>query len=362
MGFIDSLAGGIGSAAGGLLNMVGGAIAAKKNLKAVRETNRTNLQLAREQNQWNLEQWNRENAYNSPANQVQLLKDAGLNPNLYGGAGSTAGQLQSADLANQIPATMENPLAGASFDLAGSLEMLSRAKLNDANARKADASAALDNTRNVNEMTSGKFIEALAKSQIELNNSTVSLNDSQCRINRVQARVLKKKMLEMDANISNLQSATKKNLSDVDLTYANIFALKQRVQMEWKRLNLDSDQLQAQKQLWKATESQLFSQMRLNNAHKESVDLATALQSCTFNYDVEGARLEVSAGNENLRHVKVTNKIDENFRPYEKGFGIASQFIGSVANAAIGFTAVKKLGVAGAAGYSLLNPSTSVTR
>nr|QJB20890.1 MAG: DNA pilot protein [Microvirus sp.] len=44
----------------------------------------------------NLKMWNLQNAYNSPAQQMQRLKDAGLNPNLVygnGAVGNTAGNL-----------------------------------------------------------------------------------------------------------------------------------------------------------------------------------------------------------------------------------------------------------------------------
>ena len=45
-----------------------------------------NLQLAKLQNQWNISQWNNENAYNSPAAQIERMKEAGLNPDMmYGG-------------------------------------------------------------------------------------------------------------------------------------------------------------------------------------------------------------------------------------------------------------------------------------
>lgn len=45
-----------------------------------------NLRLAKLQNQWNLQQWNLENAYNSPAAQMERLRQAGLNPDMmYGG-------------------------------------------------------------------------------------------------------------------------------------------------------------------------------------------------------------------------------------------------------------------------------------
>lgn len=62
------------------------------------QTNKVNYDLAKEQNQWNLEQWQRQNEYNSPANQLRLLAQAGINPNSYSPQGMTAGSLTSADM------------------------------------------------------------------------------------------------------------------------------------------------------------------------------------------------------------------------------------------------------------------------
>lgn len=95
-------------------NAVSNALTNKVNLSMNQLTNATNLKLAKQQNDWNLAQWNRENEYNSASAQVQRLLDAGLNPNLVDGAGG-ANQLQSANLANQVPATM-NP-AHMDFDM-----------------------------------------------------------------------------------------------------------------------------------------------------------------------------------------------------------------------------------------------------
>lgn len=343
------------------LNAMGGRKANKTNLQIARETNQTNLQLAREQNQWNLEQWNRQNEYNTPLNQVNLLKSAGLNPNLYKGEGSTAGSLVSADLANQQAATVQNPFSG--MEHMNIAQDIADVKKTIAETEGIKAETGLNKTRNVNEMKQGKFIEALNNSQLELNHSTVSVNNSVKGMNDAQTEALKKKLVEMDTHISEMQSNIEKNLSGVKLTYANISKIDQELQMQWKRLNLDAEQLKAQKALWRATESQLFSQMRLNNKQGESLDLANALSACTFTYDVEGKRISVSASNEGLRHVKVMNGIDEDFAPYEKGFGILNQTIGSIASGLIGFGAVKKGISAGtAAGMSLLNPSTSVAR
>lgn len=84
------------------------------------ETNEANRELAERQNQWNIDQWNRQNQYNSPANQMKLYKQAGLNPVLAQGDFTPAQELQSADLANQQignpmqPAHVDNPAGQSS--------------------------------------------------------------------------------------------------------------------------------------------------------------------------------------------------------------------------------------------------------
>lgn len=52
--------------------------------------NRANRKMAEYQFDRNVEMWNMQNKYNTPANQMQRFKDAGLNPNLIYGKG-TAG-------------------------------------------------------------------------------------------------------------------------------------------------------------------------------------------------------------------------------------------------------------------------------
>lgn len=76
--WVGGLLAGVGAAIGGISSIFG----AKENRRAQRDANEANLELAKYQNQWNLEQWNRENAYNTPAEQMRRLKQAGINPNL----------------------------------------------------------------------------------------------------------------------------------------------------------------------------------------------------------------------------------------------------------------------------------------
>lgn len=47
--------------------------------------------------QWALQDWNRQNAYNSPAQQMQRFKEAGLNPNLIYTQQNTAAPVRSTD-------------------------------------------------------------------------------------------------------------------------------------------------------------------------------------------------------------------------------------------------------------------------
>ena len=60
--------------------------------------------------QWNLEQWERQNLYNHPIQQMQRLKEAGLNPNLiYGSSpGSATGNAGAVHPGKAAPFTLPN--------------------------------------------------------------------------------------------------------------------------------------------------------------------------------------------------------------------------------------------------------------
>lgn len=70
-----------GSIGSGLLTLIGNKRRSERALKQ-------NKELMQYQYDQNLEQWKAENEYNSPAAQMQRLKEAGLNPNLVYGDGN----------------------------------------------------------------------------------------------------------------------------------------------------------------------------------------------------------------------------------------------------------------------------------
>lgn len=87
MAFLDFLPL-IGSVVSGIGSLIGQDIGNKNALEAVDRMNSGNMALAEYQYQTNLDMWNRQNEYNSPVQQMQRLKDAGLNPNLMYGQGN----------------------------------------------------------------------------------------------------------------------------------------------------------------------------------------------------------------------------------------------------------------------------------
>ena len=100
---VGSVVSGIGSIAG----MIGQNKLVDKQIAAQREENRLNRtynqMLARQQNQWNLEQWQRENYYNSPVAQMARLRQAGLNPDLMYGQGTTGNSFGSPEMTSGAP-------------------------------------------------------------------------------------------------------------------------------------------------------------------------------------------------------------------------------------------------------------------
>lgn len=78
--------------------------------------NQANLDLATKQNEWNIQQWERENAYNSPSAQLDRYTAAGINPLFASIDGGKAGNLQSANLANQQSASLNTNASNDRFN------------------------------------------------------------------------------------------------------------------------------------------------------------------------------------------------------------------------------------------------------
>lgn len=73
---------------GGIISGIGSLAGNYFGYKGQKEANKTNLKLAEQARQHDIAMWNAQNAYNTPAMQMQRMKEAGLNPNLVYGSGA----------------------------------------------------------------------------------------------------------------------------------------------------------------------------------------------------------------------------------------------------------------------------------
>lgn len=127
MGAAPAAAKGIGALGkgliGGLANIAGGLFG-----------NRSRKREAQRQREWSESMWNRQNAYNTPSMQMKRLKEAGLNPALMYGQGTTGNAekalpYQQAQMESVGANFAQATAAGAQASIANS-----QAKLNNANA------------------------------------------------------------------------------------------------------------------------------------------------------------------------------------------------------------------------------------
>lgn len=166
---VGSLISGVGSIAG----MIGQNKIVDKQIAAQREENRLNRyynqMLARQQNEWNLQQWNRENAYNSPLAQMYRLRQAGLNPDLMYGQGTTGNSAGSPEMTSGAPSDpndMSAMLSKRSFaqTMQQILDKEQQRRMNEAQIEAIKA-----NTNKTNSETQGQDIDN-AIQQIRLGN------------------------------------------------------------------------------------------------------------------------------------------------------------------------------------------------
>ena len=166
---IGSLVSGVGSIAG----MIGQNKIVNKQIAAQREENRLNRfynqMLARQQNQWNLEQWNRENAYNSPLSQMYRLRQAGLNPDLMYGQGTTGNSAGSPEMTSGAPSEPQDMSAMLSKRSFGQTMQQILDKEQQRRMNEAQIEAIKANTNKTNAETQGQDIDN-AIQQIRLGN------------------------------------------------------------------------------------------------------------------------------------------------------------------------------------------------
>lgn len=222
---------------GGIGNLFGQSNANKTNIKLMREQNAFNALEAQKARDFNSQEaaiardFNSQEAalnrrfqeqmyqksldWRSPANQLKLMQEAGLNPiNFQNGVVSDSapsGNVASSPAASSPAAigastpTIQNPYASAIDAMTRVASTLTDAKLKEQQGNQLDALTATEN--------------AMRDGKVELQNSVISLNLANQTLTKAQEQKVGKEILRIDQETSLLSEQIKKVQADTDLTY-----------------------------------------------------------------------------------------------------------------------------------------------
>jgi len=287
---VGSLISGVGSIAG----MIGQNKIVNKQIAAQREENRLNRyynqMLARQQNQWNLEQWNRENAYNSPLAQMYRLRQAGLNPDLMYGQGTTGNSAGSPEMTSGAPSEPQDMSAMLSKRSFGQTmqQILDREQQRRMNEAQIEAIKA--NTNKTNAETTGINLDNFVKNgtkeyMIQIAGVNVTNAQKSGQLTDAQRQAVYQGIEESKQKIDESKAT-------VDQIRAIISKLDFDKQQDVKRLILEELKNNAEI-------SELYSRVNLNNSQTKLNNSQTKLNEneldeliATFTFRLVGLTLD----------------------------------------------------------------------
>ena len=214
---LGTIIGGIGGAA---ISAIGSFFGNKSNRKQSAEAFERESKFAREerlaQQQWIEQMYEKNNSYNSPAAQMQRLKDAGLNPDLMYSRGDV-GNATAPEAPAQAPTPRFNVIPTNTYGQTA--QIAADAGLKAAQARLAESESKKTDTEESLLTADYLLRKARTESDIELNNSTIYVNHELGQLNHAEAEVAAKKLQEIDVAMSEAReriNTMKSQQSEID--------------------------------------------------------------------------------------------------------------------------------------------------
>lgn len=216
--------------------------------------NNSNKKVARENRAFALDMWNRNNEYNTPLAQMQRLKEAGLNPNLMYGQGTTGN--------SSVPAKAEgrNPTQ-YNMGIMESMQMYQQARLNEqqrqlqksqtelnhAQAQKVQAETANTQaqTQNTNEtMQFNRESRPKILQKYDLENQSISLSNE--NLNKINAKI--------EADINQIKANTNLTARQTEVAKASLGKImieSQNALKQGQSIDLNNVEQRFKNDLWR---------------------------------------------------------------------------------------------------------------
>lgn len=210
----------IGAIGGAAISAIGNWFGNRSNRKASAEAFERESKFAREerlaQQAWIEQMYEKNNSYNSPAAQMQRLKDAGLNPDLMYSRGDV-GNATAPEAPQQAMTPRYNVIPTNTYGQTA--QIAADAGLKAAQARLADSQSKKTDTEESLLTADYLLRKARTESDIELNNSTIYVNHELGQLNHAEAEVAAKKLQEIDVAMSEAReriNTMKAQQSEID--------------------------------------------------------------------------------------------------------------------------------------------------
>ena len=349
------------SAIGAGISAIGSFFSNRSNAKAANKLFDKQASFAREESQkerdWQEAMYNKNNAYNSPAAQMQRLKDAGLNPDLVYSDGSLNSPSQAPAGGAMAPTPtvgaprFENPFADAGQIIANKKLIESQARVNDSQANR--------NNKEV-EIASADLVLRQAKneSDIRLQDSTIYLNHRMgdlthkqgekiaAEINNLnsssaklaqETELLRKSLTEMDERIATIQferflrssefeQSVKESNSRIASNYADASLKKQQKRTEVYRTNEAMSQAGITEQEYRIAVATYVEQVAGVKARSQTdVQTLEKVKKQLGILDIESARAQFNFDNE------------KDFKRLQLTMGLVNDFIGNCTDAVVAY-------------------------
>lgn len=231
--------------------------------------------------QFALDMWNKENSYNSPSAQIARLKDAGLNPNLFGG-NNVAGSVGSVSPVSASPSMAH----GASASAGGSIPM--QAPVSTTNPAMEMANVRLANATARKAESDAERTEKLLPGEVKTQDMNCRVMDSNIRVNDATVQKLGADVQSLEQSIEQSKAYTRLLGLQGDLQQKELDHYEDNFRMILEKHAQDLSESKSRIRLNDASVKELATRCRLNLANAQNAEDLHILNGANLQFMANG--------------------------------------------------------------------------